>query len=228
MAGIALAQLTRAGAPVSYGGFSSNVDMKSGSPAFGTPEHLKMQIGGGQLARHIGLPWRSPVGTASKLADAQGATETVNSLWGAMMANATTIVHAAGWVEGGLSFGYEKFINDIESLQIAAEMCSKLSVSTDEIGFDALAAVAPAGHFFDTPHTMQRYQTAFYPTLIADTANYGTWHEAGAQSAEQRAIQIWRRTLDAYVQPETGLLVPDRLAAYIEKNTESGGAAPLE
>jgi trimethylamine--corrinoid protein Co-methyltransferase len=129
LAGITLAQMVRPGAPVSYGGFSSNVDMKSGAPAFGTPEHLKMQIGSGQLARHIGFPWRSASGSASNTADMQGAQETDHALWGAMMGQATMILHAAGWLEGGLTFGYEKFINDVESLQVLAEMCRPAGIS---------------------------------------------------------------------------------------------------
>lgn len=137
LACITLAQLARSGAPVSYGGFSSNVDMKSGSPAFGTPEHVKMQIGAGQLARHIGLPWRSAAGSASNTPDMQAATENNMGLWGALMANATLTIHAAGWLEGGLCFGYEKFINDMESVQMIAELCSKPDGSFAEIGFDA-------------------------------------------------------------------------------------------
>lgn len=115
LAGITLTQLAKAGAPVSYGGFSSNVYMKSGAPAYGTPEHLKMQIGGGQLARHIGLPWRTASGAASNTADMQSALETTMGLWGSSLAHGTLILHTAGWLEGGLSFGYEKFINDIET-----------------------------------------------------------------------------------------------------------------
>jgi trimethylamine--corrinoid protein Co-methyltransferase len=180
LAGITLAQLARPGAPVSYGGFSSNVDMKSGAPAFGTPEHLKMQIGSGQLARHIGLPWRSASGSASNTADMQAAQETTHTLWGAMMAQATLVVHAAGWLEGGLSFGYEKFINDIEALQTLAEMCVRPGDTLEDFALDALAEVPPGGHFFATAHTMARYDAAFYPPLVADLSNPGQWTEAGA------------------------------------------------
>lgn len=225
---IALAQLAKSGAPVSYGGFSSNVDMKSGSPAFGTPEHVKMQIGAGQLARHIDLPWRSAAGAASNIADAQGATETINGLWGGMMANATLTVHAAGWLEGGLSFGYEKFINDIEAMQTLAELCVKPSGSAAEIGFDALAEVQPGGHFFATEHTMERYAEAFYAPVVADLSNYGAWEDAGAQTADVRATAIWERLLEDFTPPPTSAPVADRLAEYIEKATKAGGAPPLE
>ena len=161
LAAITLAQLAQSGAPVAYGGFASNVDMKSGSPSFGTPEHIKLSIGSGQLARHIGLPWRSASGAASNTADMQAAGETHMGLWAALQANATLTVHAAGWLEGGLSFGYEKFINDIEALQTIAELCAKTPEDEASLGWAALADVDPGGHFFATEHTMQRYRDAF-------------------------------------------------------------------
>lgn len=228
LCGIALTQLAKAGAPVSYGGFSSNVDMKSGSPAFGTPEHVKMQIGAGQLARHIGLPWRSASGAASNAPDMQAATETNMALWGAAMANATLTIHAAGWLEGGLSFGYEKFINDVEALQIMAELTVKPDGSAAEIGFDAIADVDPGGHFFATQHTMDRYQTAFYAPLTADLSNFGQWTDNGALTSAQRATQIWKTTLADFKAPATSEGVADRLQPYVESHSKKGGAAPLE
>ncbi len=228
LAGIVLAQMTKPGAPISYGGFASNVDMKSGSPAFGTPEHVKMQIGSGQLARHIGLPWRSAAGAASNAADMQAATENNMGLWGALMANATLTIHAAGWLEGGLAFGYEKFINDIEALQIIAELATKPVADDAEIGFDAIADVPPGGHFFATQHTMDRYATAFYAPLVADLTNVGKWTEGGALKADQRATGIWQQNLADFVQPPTGVDVAERLAQYIAEMTAKGGAAPME
>jgi len=228
LAGITLAQLTRRGAPVSYGGFSSNVDMKSGSPAFGTPEHVKMQIGGGQLARLIKLPWRSASGAASNTPDMQAATETNMGLWGACMGNATLTVHSAGWLEGGLSFGYEKFINDIEALQVIAELCTKPAGNDAEIGFDALADVQPGGHFFATQHTMDRYQTAFYEPIISDLTNYGAWEDAGAKTSAERATSVWQKVLAEFTNPPTGEPVADRLSSFIEAKTARGGAPPLD
>jgi|TARA_B100002003_G_scaffold41727_2_gene37198 trimethylamine--corrinoid protein Co-methyltransferase len=226
--GITLAQLSKAGAPVSYGGFNSNVDMKSGAPAFGTPEHVKMQIGGGQLARHIGLPWRSATGTASNTSDMQAATETSMALWGTMMANATLTLHAAGWLEGGLTFGYEKFINDIEALQTVAELAVRPTVADAEIGFDAIAEVEPGGHFFSISHTMERYSTEFYQPVIADLRNIGAWTEAGGLTSAERATGIWKRILAEFEKPSTGDAAAERLKPYIEKKTKAGGAAPVE
>lgn len=228
LAGIVLAQLARPGAPVSYGGFSSNVDMKSGAPAFGTPEHVKMQLGAGQLARHIGLPWRSAAGSASVTCDMQAAGENAMGLWGACLANATLTVHAAGWLEGGLSFGFEKFINDLEVLQGLAELALPTAASAAEIGFDALAEVAPGGHFFAAQHTMARYRTAFYPPLVADLTNFGSWTEAGAKDSAERATAIWQEVLASFTPPAGAEEAAGRLEAYIARRTEEGGAAPLE
>ncbi|MDB4222633.1 trimethylamine methyltransferase family protein [Granulosicoccus sp.] len=226
LAAITLAQLAKPGAPVSYGGFASNVDMKSGSPAFGTPEHIKLSIGSGQLARHIGLPWRSAAGSASNASDMQSSTENNMGLWGALQANATLTVHAAGWLEGGLCFGYEKFINDVEALQTVAELCPALPEDEDTMGWSALAEVEPGGHFFATDHTMKRYRDAFYQPLVADLSNHGSWLEAGGKSSSQRATDVWKRALQEFVAPSNSAIVADRIAAYIESAVAKGGAAP--
>ena len=226
--GITLAQLARAGAPVSYGGFSSNVHMKSGAPAFGTPDHLKMQIGGGQLARLIDLPWRTASGSASNVADMQSSLETVMGLWGGSLAHGTLLVHTAGWLEGGLTFGYEKFINDIESLQMFAELCTRPKADAAEIGFDALADVQPGGHFFATQHTMDRYQTAFYEPIVADLNNFGAWTEAGSRTSTDRAVDVWQSILRDYEQPDGCAEAAQRLQPYIEKAAAAGGAQPLD
>jgi trimethylamine---corrinoid protein Co-methyltransferase len=228
LAGITLAQLARAGAPVSYGGFSSNVDMKSGAPAFGTPEHLKMQIGSGQLARHIGMPWRSGSGAASNTADMQAAQETLHTLWGAMMAHCTLVVHAAGWLEGGLSFGYEKFVGDIEALQTLAEMCVRPGAAPADFALDALAEVPPGGHFFAAKHTMERYDGAFYAPLVADLSNFGQWSEAGSLRSDQRATAIWQKVLADFQPPAHGAEAGSRLAQFIADRTAAGGAAVLD
>ncbi|MBC2837608.1 trimethylamine methyltransferase family protein [Paragemmobacter straminiformis] len=226
LAGITLAQLARAGAPVAYGGFSSNVDMKSGSPAFGTPEHIRANLGSGQLARFIGLPWRSATGSASNAADAQGAAETVNALWAAMLAQATVTVHAAGWLEGGLSFGYEKFILDVEALQTLAELCRPAAADAAALAYDAIAEVAPGGHFFAAHHTMERYQTAFYAPLVADLSNHGLWTENGALRADQRATAIWQRTLAEFTPPPACKDAGARLAPYVAAQIAAGGMLP--
>ncbi|MCA2012075.1 trimethylamine methyltransferase family protein [Cereibacter sphaeroides] len=228
LAAITLTQLAKAGSPVSYGGFSSNVYMKSGAPAYGTPEHLKMQIGGGQLARHIGLPWRTASGAASNAPDMQAAQESTMGLWGASLAHGTLIVHTAGWQEGGLTFGYEKFINDIEVLQGMAELTQRPSGSAAEIGFDAIAEVPPGGHFFATQHTMERYQTAFYDPLVADLNNFGSWTESGALTSAERATGLWQQIVRDARQPEGAEERVARLQPLIEAGRARGGAPIMD
>ncbi len=227
LAGITLAQLAHPGAPVLYGSFLSNVDMKSGSPAFGTPAHLQATLGAGQLARHIGLPWRAGAGTAANVVDAQAAWETQFSLWASVLAGATVCVHAAGWLEGGLTNSYEKCIADVEMLQMFAELCTPPDASADAIGYEAIAEVAPGGHFFAAAHTMARYRTAFYEPLIADVANFGTWTENGSLTATERARAKWRQVLAEFTPPPAAVDCAERIDEFIARRTEQGGAPPV-
>lgn len=228
LAGIVLAQLSRPGAPVAYGAFASNVDMKSGSPAFGTPEHIRASLGSGQLARYIGLPWRSASGSAGNSADAQGAQEAAMATWGAVLAQATVTVHAAGWLEGGLTFGFEKFIVDVEGLQTIAELAHPAPEDEAALAFDAIAEVQPGGHFFAAAHTMERYQNAFYTPLVADLSNNGRWIETGSLTAEQRATAVWKKTLENFVLPLHASKTSELLAPVIERHMAAGGIVPEE
>jgi trimethylamine--corrinoid protein Co-methyltransferase len=225
LACIALAQVARKGAPVSYGGFGSNVDMKSGAPAFGTTEHIRMQLGTGQLARHIGLPWRSAAGSAGNAADAQGATENLMGLWGAMASGATLCIHSAGWLEGGLTFGYEKFICDMEAVETLADLAAPFEKDT---AWDAIAEVQPGGHFFTAQHTMERYAAAFREPLVADLTNFGAWTDAGSLTAAERATAEWKRRLAETPRPAQSEAAAEGLAPYIAARTKAGGAPPLD
>ncbi len=224
LAGITLAQSVRPGTPVIYGSFTSNVDMRSGSPAFGTPEYTKAAFGAGQLARHLGLPWRSSNATASCAPDAQATYEAEMSLWGALMGGANFILHAAGWVEGGLSTSYEKFILDVEMLQMFAEVFQPVGAEASDMALEAIAEVGYGGHFFACAHTMERYRTAFYSPLVSDWRNYGTWAADGARTATDRANAIYLKTLERYVAPERDPGTVEALNAYIERRTAEGGA----
>ena len=156
----------RPGAPVVYGSFTSNVDMRSGAPAFGTPEHAKANVVSGQLARRYGLPYRSSNSSASNVVDAQAAYETQMSLWGSILGGTNLIYHAAGWMEGGLQASYEKFILDVEMLQHMMEFLTPVDLSDEALAFDAMERVPTGGHFFGDQHTLDRYETAFYLSLI--------------------------------------------------------------
>jgi trimethylamine--corrinoid protein Co-methyltransferase len=188
---------------------------------------VKACLGTGQLARHVGLPWRSSNATASNVADGQAVYESQMSLWGALLGGCNLLIHGAGWLEGGLCASYEKFIIDIEMLQMIAEVLQPLITNTDEIGLDAIAEVPPGGHFFSTPHTMQRYRTAFYAPLISDWRNYGQWAEDGALTVTQRANKVWHRTLDRYCAPVHDTARNEALSAFVERRKSEGGAAPV-
>ena len=173
------------------------------------------------------MPWRSAAGSASNLNDVQAANENQFGLWGCLMAGATVIIHAAGWLEGGLTVSYEKFITDVEVLNMVAELCAGADAGVEEIGFEsAFKHVDPSGHFFSAPQTMERYNTQFYEPIVHDYANFGTWTERGSKEASTRATKVWKDIVNS----DNALQVDgDRLEAlqsYIARRTEEGGAFP--
>ena len=225
--GVVLAQAVRPGAPVMYGAFTSNVDMRSGAPAFGTPENAKANVASGQLARRYGLPYRTSNASASNAADAQGAYETEMSLWGAILGHANLVYHAAGWQEGGLTASFEKFVLDVEMLQLMIEFLKPIVVDEAELGFEAIKGVATGGHFFGEPHTMERYEHAFYQPLVSNWQNYENWQLAGGEDATQRATSIWKRALVEYEQPALDPAVREELDAYVNRRRgEIGSGEP--
>src|SRR5262245_24102651 len=223
LAGLALNQLARPGAPFIYGGFTSNVDMKSGAPAFGTPEYMKAAIAGGQMARRYRLPYRTSNTCAANAVDAQAAYESVFSLWGAIMGGGNLIMHAAGWMEGGLVGAYEKFALDCDLLQMLESFLEPLDTSEEALGLDAIREVGPGGHFFGAAHTLERYATAFYAPMVSDWRNFQQWDAAGRPLADQKANAIWKQALAEYREPAIDPAIREQLVAFVERRIHEGG-----
>lgn len=225
LAGMVMTQVVRAGSPVVYGGFTSNVDMKSGSPAFGTPEFIKSAMLGGQLARRYGVPYRSSNVNAANAVDAQAGYESAFSLWGAIMGGANIVYHGAGWLEGGLSASYEKMVLDADLLSMMQTFLEPLVVDDDTMALEAMADVGPGGHFFGTQHTQDRYQTAFYNPMISDWRNFESWEEAGSPTADQKASELVGRFLAECEAPPVVDAVRDELEEFVAKRVAEGGVA---
>ena len=224
LAGMAFTQLVRKGAPVIYGGFTSNVDMKSGAPAFGTPEYMKSTIVGGQLARRYGVPFRTSNTCAANTVDAQAAYESVFSLWGLTMGGGNLIMHGAGWLEGGLVASFEKFVLDVDLIQMVSEFLQPLETTPDALGLEAIREVGPGGHFFGAAHTLARYETAFYTPIVSDWRNNQQWLAAGKPEAWQRANAVFKQALAEYQEP---FMEPERRAAldeFVARRKAEGGS----
>ena len=220
---IALLQHVRPGTPVVYGGFTSNVDMKTGAPAFGTPENAVANMAGGQLARFYNLPYRTSACSASNAVDAQAVWETQMALWGAVTGHGHLIYHAAGWGEGGLVASYEKLVVDCEMLQSMAALLQPLQFTDDDFGFDAHAETPPGGHFFGAEHTLARYRDAFYQPFLSDWQNNESWVQAGSLTATQRATSIWQQMLADYEAPPLSADRKEALEAYVARRMEEIG-----
>jgi trimethylamine--corrinoid protein Co-methyltransferase len=217
---IALAQLVRPGAPCVYGGFTSNVDMRTGAPAFGTPEYTKAAMATGQLARRYRLPYRSSNVNASNCVDVQAAYESQMSLWGTVMGGVNVLYHAAGWLEGGLTASFEKLIVDAEMLQMMREFLRPLDVTGIDAAMQAVAEVGPGGHFFGVGHTLERFENAFYAPMLSDWRNFENWSDDGAVDGTHRANRIWKQLLESYVEPPLDPGIREGLAAYVARRKE--------
>ena len=227
LAGIAFSQCVSPGTPVMYGSFTSNVDMKSGSPAFGTPEYAKATIASGQLARKYSIPIRASNVTSSNAADAQAAYESQMSLWACMLGQIHCVNHGLGWQEGGLCTSFEKFILDAEMIQMMQAFLLKPATEESDLAVDAIAEVGPASHFFASPHTMERYETAFYAPLLSDWRNFENWQDGGSMDATQRATSIWQELLRNYEEPFMAPEISEELDAFVAHRVEEGGVPAI-
>ena len=223
LAGIAYTQVVRPGAPVIYGGFTSNVDMRSGSPAFGTPEYWQACLVGGQLARRYNVPYRSSNVNASNSVDSQSATESTIAVWGAVMGGVNLLLHGAGWLEGGLLTSFEKMVIDADLLNMVTAMLQPVTIDDAALAVEAIAEVGPAGHFFGTQHTQDRYDTEHFQPMVSSWSNFEMWDEAGRVESHQRAETLARTLIDAHVEPPMSDDQRMTLDEFVARRVAEGG-----
>ena len=224
LAAIALLQTINPGTPVVYGSFTSNVDMKSGAPAFGTPEYLRATQLSGQMARFYDLPLRASNACAANYPDSQSAWESAFSLWACVSSRTNVVYHAAGWLEGGLCASYEKFVMDCETVQQMIHYMRPITATKDDLAFDAIKQVGPTGHFFGAEHTQERYETAFYAPFLSDWSNFENWEERGSVKTPERANKIWKQILAEFEPPPMDEAIREELEAFVTRRKAEGGA----
>ena len=218
LAGIAYVQLVRPGAPVIFGTFAAAVSMQSGAPTFGTPEPSLILYAAAQLARRLGLPFRSGGGLCgSKIPDAQAAYESANTLQTSALAGVNFMLHTAGWLEGGLAMGYEKFIMDADQAEMIATLLRGVDMGEDGQAMDALHEVGPGAHFLGSAHTQAHFETAFYRSRIADNNSFEQWELEGSLDAAQRANGLWKQMLNDYEAPPLDPAVDEALLDYVKQ-----------
>jgi trimethylamine--corrinoid protein Co-methyltransferase len=225
--GIAYAQMINPGTPCIYGSFLANIDMKSGAPCFGTPEDNLALYAGAQMARSYNLPYRSGGNfTASRTPDAQAGYESASTFLATVQGGVNFVLHAAGWLEGGLMSGYEKFVLDLEMCGMMARQVNGISLSDDDFAWDAFAEVGPGNHFLGAQHTMRHYDSAFYQHGVFNMDNYEKWEAEGSEDSYKTANKVWKRMLAEYQQPSMDPGVAEALNAFVEKRRaeiQSGG-----
>ena len=226
LSAIALFQYVAPGCPSVIGTFTSNVDMKSGAPAFGTPEYMRATQITGQMARFYGLPMRSSGVCAANVPDGQAMWETSNSLWAAVQSGTHMVYHAAGWLEGGLVASPEKFVMDCEVLQMIQryfepEVCG---TGPEDIAVDVIREVGPNGHYFGVQHTQDRYESAFYQPFVSDWRNFEAWEAAGGVWTAARAHQTFKDIIAGFEPPPMDEAIREELAAFVDRRKAEGGA----
>ena len=222
LAGIAFAQLVRPGAPVVMGSFASSISMQSGAPTFGTPEPALVLYGMAELARRLGVPFRSGGSLCgAKIPDAQAAHESAQTLLPTVMAGVNFVLHSAGWLEGGLASSYEKFVIDADQLGMMQVFCDGYDVSENGQAMDAIREVGPGSHFLGCAHTQANFETAFYRSAVADNNSFEQWEAEGAKDTAQRANQLWKRWLSDYEEPPLDPGIDEALMAFIAEKKAS-------
>ena len=221
---IALIQAINPGCPCAIGTFSSNVDMKTGAPAFGTPEYMRTTQMTGQLARFYGLPLRASNTCVSNAPDNQATWESSHSLFAAITSGVNMVYHAAGWLEGGLCASYEKFVMDCEQIQQLITYMRPVRWDEGELALDAIAEVGQGGHYFGIQHTQDRYEKAFYSPFLSDWSNFENWRDRGSVSTVERANRTWKKILEEFEAPAMDAAIREELDEFVERRTREGGA----
>jgi trimethylamine--corrinoid protein Co-methyltransferase len=222
MAGMALTQLVRPGAPVFFGTFTSSMSLRTGAPTFGMPEPALGYLALGQLARRLGVPLRGGGSlTASKIPDAQAAQESADTLFPSLMAGINCVMHSAGWLEGGLTMGYEKFVLDMDHCGMMHVLAKGIDLSENGLATDAFREIVPGQHFLGTAHTMANYETAFYDPITADSNSFEQWSDEGSPDAATRANKHWKKMLAEYQAPELDPAIDEALLAFIQQRKAS-------
>jgi trimethylamine--corrinoid protein Co-methyltransferase len=221
---VVLVQCVKPGCPVAIGTFSSNVDMKTGAPAFGTPDYMRTTQMTGQMARFYNIPLRASNTCVSNAPDNQATWESSHSLFAAMTSGVNVVYHAAGWLEGGLCASYEKFIMDCEQLQQIITYMGPVKWDKDELALDAMAEVGQGGHFFGIQHTQDRYEKAFYSPFLSDWSNFENWEDRGAELTVTRANKVWKQILNEFEAPPLDEAIREELEAFVTRRKEEGGA----
>jgi trimethylamine--corrinoid protein Co-methyltransferase len=222
LAGAATTQLVRPGAPVVFGVFASSISMQSGAPTFGTPEPTLVSFAAAQLARRLGIPFRTGGSLcASKIPDAQAAYESAQTLLPTLLCGTNFVLHAAGWLEGGLASGYEKFVMDADQLGMMQVLSRNIDFSENGQALDAIREVGPGSHFLGCAHTQANFETAFYRSTIADNNSFEQWEAEGRQDAVSRANKLWKRMLEEYEPPPLDPAIDDALKEFMAKRKAS-------
>lgn len=221
LAGIAFIQLYAPGAPCVFGTFASSISMQSGAPTFGSPEPALVLYGAAQLSRRLGLPFRSGGALpASKISDAQAAYESANTLQPTVLAGVNFALHSAGWLEGGLAMGYEKFVMDLDQLGMLQKLCQGVDLSENGQALDAIREVGPGKHYLGCAHTQANFETAFYRSNIADNNSFEQWQEEGELDTTQRANKVYKKMLAEYEAPTLDPAIDEALNEYIVKRRD--------
>jgi len=220
--GMATTQLIRKGSPVVFGTFGSSISMQSGAPTFGTPEPALVLYASAQLARRIGVPFRSGGSLCgSKIPDAQAAYESAQTIAATLNGGVNFVLHAAGWLEGGLASGYEKFVMDADQIGMMQVLAGGVDLSENGQAMDAIREVGPGAHFLGCEHTLANFETAFYRSTIADNNSYEQWESEGSQDAAVRANKLWKDMLAEYEAPAIDPGVDEALNAFMSQKKDS-------